>query len=57
MKVFLSDFITNKIDLNEAENKIQEIFRSYKIFKKKIQRVFGNADEKRDIEKRLNGLV
>ena len=36
--------------MSETEQKIQKIFNNYNIFKKKIKRVFGNADEKRNAE-------
>jgi hypothetical protein len=56
MEVFLSDFMKNKMKLSEAEIETQEMFHSYATFQEKIKRVFGNADEKRDAERRIEGL-
>ena len=57
IEVFLTDFMKNKDQASLAQQETKEIFGFYDKFQEKIKRVFGDVEEKRNAERRLESLV
>ena len=57
IEIFLLDFIKNKNNVFLAQLEIKEIFEFYDKFQEKIKKIFNNADEKLNAERRLKNLI